>query len=229
MSPALQAVKGNAVLFSEMTPPDGGEDAFNAWYDGHHSPHHVQGVPGFISAMRYRSGVGPHYLAVYELTGPEALDHEEYRKRKLTPDDATRRMLESVSGFTRYIAAEAFSEARVGSPIMPLDAPVIACVFYSVPMEWRGAFDVWYDEEYIPLLLQSPDWLLARRLDVVQSDPEPYTHMMLHYLNDERALRPANLVRANGTEGWQKFAAEPWFAPVLVAYHRRNQRFLKSG
>ncbi len=70
-------VKGGTVLFSEMTPPDGGEDAFNDWYDNHHTPSHVQGVPGFLSAQRYRSPHGPHYLAVYELTSPEALEHEE--------------------------------------------------------------------------------------------------------------------------------------------------------
>ena len=229
MSTALEEVKGNAVLFSEMTPPDGGEDVFNAWYDGHHSPSHVQGVPGFISAMRYRSGIGPHYLAVYELTGPEALDDEEYRKRKLTPDDATRRMLDAVSGFTRYIANEAFCKARADSPVMPLDAPVIACVFYTVPMERRGAFESWYDGEYIPLLLRCPGWLMARRFDVLDCDPEPHTHLMLHYLDSEQALRSPEAVQANASEGWQKFAAEAWFAPVLVAYHRRNDRFLKSG
>jgi heme-degrading monooxygenase HmoA len=84
------AVKGGTVLFSEMTPPDGTEDAFNDWYDNHHSPSHVRGVPGFLSAHRYRSPHGPHYLAVYELDSPEALEHEEYRKRKYTPDAPTK-------------------------------------------------------------------------------------------------------------------------------------------
>ena len=70
----MNNTKGNAVLFSEMTPPTGREDEFNDWYDGHHSPSHVQGVPGFISAMRYQAPTGPHFLAIYELTGPEALE-----------------------------------------------------------------------------------------------------------------------------------------------------------
>ena len=50
MPPSHDSIKGNAVLFSEMTPPDGGEDTFNQWYDGHHTPNHVKGVPGFLSA-----------------------------------------------------------------------------------------------------------------------------------------------------------------------------------
>ena len=118
----MNNTKGNAVLFSEMTPPTGREDEFNDWYDGHHSPSHVQGVPGFISAMRYQAPTGPHFLAIYELTGPEALEHEEYKKRKLTPDDPTYQMLKSVSGFTRYIARERFTLAANGDPDSHLDA-----------------------------------------------------------------------------------------------------------
>ena len=74
--------KGRAILFSEMTPPDGQEHNFNGWYDEHHTPSHVTGVPGFLSAMRYKSDSGPHYLAIYELDSPKALEHEEYKKRK---------------------------------------------------------------------------------------------------------------------------------------------------
>lgn len=229
MSKALAEVKGDTVLFSEMTPPDGGEEAFNDWYDGHHSPSHVQGVPDFISAMRYRSAVGPHYLAVYELTGPEALEHEEYKKRKLTPDDPTYHMLQSVSGFTRYIATEAYCRACDDMPVMPLDATVICCVFFSVPIEQRGAFEDWYDTEHIPILLECPDWLMARRLDIIAWDPEPYTHLILHYLNDERALQSDAVVRSRETKRHDALAAEPWFIPNIVTYNRRNDRFLKSG
>ena len=39
-------IKGQAILFSEMTPPEGREGEFNLWYDEHHSPSHVKGVPG---------------------------------------------------------------------------------------------------------------------------------------------------------------------------------------
>jgi hypothetical protein len=229
MSKTPEEVKGSAVLFSEMTPPDGQEDAFNDWYDGHHSPSHVQGVPGFRSAMRYRSALGPHYLAIYELDGPETLDHEEYKKRKLTPDNPTYQMLQSVTGFTRYIGVEAFCQSREDTVENPLDAPVVLCVFFSVPMEQRGAFETWYDTEHIPMLLECPDWLMARRFDIVTWDPEPYTHMILHYLNDEGALDSEALKRARETEWRKKLAAQPWFTPLFVTYQRRNKRFLKTG
>ncbi|MDC0033539.1 hypothetical protein OAJ57_03125 [Alphaproteobacteria bacterium] len=229
MTPKHEDIRGNAILFSEMTPPDGKEDDFNDWYDGHHSPSHVQGVPGFISAMRYQSGVGPHYLAVYELESPEILKHEEYKKRKLTPDNPTYEMLQSVSGFTRYIGVEAFRKECENPSITPLDAPVILCVFFSVPMESRGNFEDWYDTEHIPMLLECSDWLMARRFDIVQWDPEPYTHVVLHYLNNESALESDALKRSRDTDWRQSLADQPWFTPQFVIYHRRNSRFLKSG
>jgi len=229
MASPLDQIKGNAILFSEMTPPEGREDAFNDWYDNHHSPSHVQGVPGFISAMRYRSADGPHYLAIYELSGADALDHEEYKRRKLTPDDPTYEMLQSVSGFTRYIGVEAFYRERDDAPVSPLDAPVVLCVFFTVPMEERVGFEDWYDSEHIPMLFDCPDWLMARRFDIVAWDPEPYTHLMLHYLNDESALQSDALKRSRETPWRQSLAARPWYAPLFVTYHRRNNRFLKSG
>lgn len=229
MSKTLEEVKGSAVLFSEMTPPDGQEDAFNDWYDGHHTPSHVQGVPGFISAMRYQSQSGPHYLAIYELAGSETLDHEEYKKRKLTPDSPTYEMLQSVSGFTRYIGVEAFSKSREEIKDNPLDAPVVLCVFFAVPMEHRGNFEAWYDTEHIPMLLESPDWLMARRFDIVAWDPEPFTHMIVHYLNDERVM-DSDIVKQSRETEWRKtLATQPWFSPLFVMYHRRNNRFLKTG
>ena len=229
MTADLAGIKGRAILFSEMTPPDGREAAFNDWYDNHHTPSHVRGVPGFLSAMRYRSPAGPHYLAVYELSGADALDHEEYKKRKLTPDNPTYEMLQSVSGFTRYIAVETFCRTRDDAPIVPLDAPIVLCVFFSVPLEQRSVFESWYDDEHIPMLFDCPDWLMVRRFDIVESDPEPYTHLILHYLNDAAALRSDAFKQSYGTPRGPSLAAEPWFKPLYVTYLRRNKRFLKSG
>jgi hypothetical protein len=223
------SIKGRAVLFSEMTPPDGGDDAFNDWYDNHHTPSHVRGVPGFLSAMRYRSDAGPHYLAVYELSGADALNCDEYRSRKLTPDAATKRMLDSVSGFTRYIGEEVFARARGNDPLAALDAPLIHCAFFTVPLEWRGEFEDWFDGEQADALLACEDWLMVRRFEIVDWDPEPHTHMLLHYLADERALHSPELEAARQRSWWRKLAAEPWFMPHKVAYRRRGSRFLKAG
>ena len=220
-------LKGDAILFSEMTPPDGAEDAFNDWYDNHHTPNHVQGVPGFISAMRYRSPAGPHYLAVYELESTDTLQSQEYRRRKFTPDESTRRMLQAVSGFTRYVAVEVFALGRPEPALGPLDAPVLFCQFLSVPGEHWSEFGDWFDREHAPILLSDPDWLMVRRLETVACDPEHYSHIVLHYLADQRALSSETMARARATDWYRKLARHRWFLPHCVTYHRRRDRFVK--
>ncbi len=222
-------VKGGTVLFSEMTPPEDGEDAFNDWYDNHHTPSHVQGVPGFLSAHRYRSPHGPHYLAVYELDSPEALDHKEYRKRKLTPDAATKAMLEKVSGFTRYIATETQLHVREIPDADPIDADVLIAVFLMVPPErWPELMD-WYDTEHTPMLMQNQDWLMVRHMEIYNYEPDPFSHLFLHYVRNVSVLDSAELAAARETPWRNKLAAEEWFTPMAVTYQKRGSRFLKDA
>ncbi len=222
-------IKGTAVLFSEMTPPDGGEDAFNAWYDGHHTPSHVEGVPGFLSAMRYQSPVGPHYLAVYELDGIDTLDSEEYRSRKFTPDDVTRETLSNVTGFTRYIGNEGYFAIDGDDIRTVLDAPVLWCQLLSVPMEERGALESWFDDEYSGLVLEAEGCLGVRRYDIVAWDPEPHTHLFLHYLADRETPQSEAFAEAKSTERYRSLSAKSWFQPTSVMYGRRRTRLLKTG
>jgi len=229
MTTDLTGVKGGAILFSEMTPPSGQEEKFNDWYDGHHSPSHVQGVPGFLSAMRYQSPDGPHFLAVYELEGPEALDHEEYKKRKLTPDNPTYQMLKSVSGFTRYIATEQFVLMQSNVDTNPLNADVLFCALFTVPAKTHEEFETWFDTEHAPMLQQNQSWFCSRRFKIIEQDPEPHTHLILHYLEGKGALEVPERAAASDTEWRNKLASEPWFNPTILTYMKRNNRFLKTG
>ena len=220
------SLKGNAILWSEMTPPPGGEDAFNDWYDRHHTPNHVSGVDGFISAMRYKANHGPHYLAVYELDAVEVLATEAYRSRKYTPDEPMRAMLSKVTGFTRYVARETRSFRGSGGG-EPLDAAFVAGIFHAVPEDRTAAFDAWQEQEHIPRLLDSRDWRMVRRLRTTDTNPWPFTHLAVCYLADARALDDA--ARPSGG-GWEsRLAAEPWFQPHTVVYRRRNDRFTKES
>jgi hypothetical protein len=210
-------IKGKAILFSEMTPPSGKEEEFNDWYDGHHSPSHVQGVPGFISAMRYKSDDGPHYLAVYELTGQEALEHEEYKKRKLTPDDPTYQMLHSVSGFTRYIAEEKSFETASMASLCGLNSQIVYCQFLSLSPDKTPDFVAYFKDEMISSLRAGATWKATRHLKIVQYDPEPYSDLILHYLDE---------INLEGRV-WETRSAGK-FQPHNVFYRRRGSRFLKT-
>jgi hypothetical protein len=221
--------KGGTVLFSEMTPPDGGEDAFNDWYDNHHTPSHVRGVPGFLSAHRYRSPHGPNYLAIYELDSPEVLEHEEYRKRKLTPDAATKAMLDGVSGFTRYIATETKLHVRDNPDGDPIDADVVIGVFLAAPPERWPELMHWYDTEHSPMLMENRDWLMVRHMEIYDYNPDPFSHLFLHYVRNVSVLDSPELAAARETQWRNQLAVEEWFTPLAVTYQKRGTRFLKHA
>lgn len=224
----MTGIRGEAVLFSEMTPRAGNEGVFNAWYDNHHMPNHVKDVPLFISGQRYKSEAGPHYLAVYELVSTEALESEEYRTYKFSPDPGTKAVLDSVTGFTRYIGVEESFRSQAGSEAEGINANVIRAEFYAVPFDNAPEFNEWYDDDYVPMLLQCPDWIMARRLSVVDSDPERYSQMMLHYLNDAGAVDSDAVKRAMRTDRYSRFLEEHWFLAHTVSYRRRGERVLKT-
>jgi antibiotic biosynthesis monooxygenase (ABM) superfamily enzyme len=59
------------------------EAAWNEWYNGVHLPE-ITACPGFTQSARYVSehnGVR-HYVALYELDGPEALHSAEFNQRR---------------------------------------------------------------------------------------------------------------------------------------------------
>jgi hypothetical protein len=99
-----------SVLFSEMTPDAAWEGEFNAWYDEEHIPVRMA-APGFAGAQRYRRDER-NYLAIYDLADPSALNTPKYQAIKGQPSPLTRRMLDSVSGFTRYIGRPISGESK---------------------------------------------------------------------------------------------------------------------
>lgn len=225
----MTAMKGAAILFSEMTPPAGEEDAFNRWYDDHHTPSHVNGVAGFLSARRYRKPEGPNYLAVYELASVAALETPEYVSRKFTPDPSTKLMLSKVTGFTRYIALEQGLYRRPDAGAAALDAPIIHPAFFTVPAAHEQDFDDWYTLDLIPTVLGCTDWLMVRTFRIVAHDPEKFTHMALHYLADPRAKDSPERKAAVASPVRARLAAEPWFRVHATFYTRRPKMFVKGA
>lgn len=200
-----------AVLFSEMTPEPAWEDEFHNWYNTEHIPLRMA-VPGFTSARRYSADDGRGFLAVYEMTSADVLGSPEYGQVKNNPTELTARMLRDVSGFTRYIGPQFSQRTRDGvSAQEALEAPVLYSVFFTVPEEARARFDDWYEKDHAPTLLECEDWLMVRRFDIKTADPEPYTHMALHYLRDLSALDSAARAKARASDWRARIAAEPWF------------------
>lgn len=216
-------MRGGAILFSEMTPPAGQEAAFHDWYDTEHIPIRM-GAPGFVSAQRYRAQSGAGYLAVYEMTTLAALDTPEYRTIKTAPSETTRWMLKNVSGFTRYLGEETYCKMGQGADETAIDAPVLYSVWFNVPPDRAADFDAWYEQDHVPLLLGCADWRMVRRFRITDGEPEHWTHLALHYLNDVKALESPERAQARKTPWRDRLAAEPWFKGKYTLFDRHKER-----
>ena len=77
------------------------EGEFNAWYDEEHFPERL-GVPGFLTARRYRDAVSPHrYAAVYDTASVAVLTSPAYLERLANPTPRTRGIMPRFSNMTR--------------------------------------------------------------------------------------------------------------------------------
>ena len=221
--------KGGGVLFSEMTPPDGAEDHFNDWYNNHHMPSHVYGVPGFRSGQRYKVPDRPDYLAIYDLESPTTLTDDEYINRKYKPDAPTKKMLSEVIAFTRYIGDEISFQVRGGLDVdAALDAPLVLGVFIELPDDAADEFLDWYQTEHTPMVLSSSLWRMVRHMKIVDADPNPFTHMFIHYIESEDALESDELAAARATDWRNRLAQNDWFKTHPVMYHRHGKRYHKG-
>ncbi len=98
----MEAPKTLLVVLSDISREL--EADYLTWYDEEHIPQRLA-VPGFVRASRYQAGdpvfIGtlgmpeqapPKHLAVYEMSGPDVLDSEPYRRLIANPSEWTRRI-----------------------------------------------------------------------------------------------------------------------------------------
>ena len=220
-----ERLKGATVLFTEMTPDMDWEEEFNEWYDTHQIPLRM-GTPGFISAQRYCDADRLNYLSVYEMSAPDVLESEAYRKIRAQPSTKTRWMLENTTSYSRYLGNQ-ISEQRGKGVIEEdaLDAPVLYPVYFSVPDDRADEFNSWYEDEHVPMLLKCSDWLMVRRFEIYDGEPQPWTHLALHYLADLAALDSPERAEAGETKWRKKLAEEQWFRASYRVFDAFGERF----
>lgn len=219
------ATSPSALLFSQMTPPAELEPEFNAWYDEEHVPARLA-LPGFRSARRYRSAEGTgEYVAVYHVDELAAFDTDGYRRLRTTPSARTTRMLDAVSGFTRFTCTV---DSDVGT--MP-DSAYLYVVAFDVPADRVAAYDAWYEQEHTEMLMAADGWTGVRRLVVVDAAGGPWTHLTFHHLSTLDALDSPERTAARAAPMRAKLVEEPWFSrsrrwiyePLPVTTARSNE------
>jgi len=222
-------LQGGTVLLSGLSPDMEWEDEFNEWYNEHQIPNRMD-VPGFIGARRYRDPERPNYLTVYEITGTKVLDSPEYTKVRNQPNARTAWMLANMLETSRYLGNEISDQRRDDVGDEPsLDAPVLYAVFFSVPDDQADDFNRWYEEEHIPMLLKCADWLRVRRFEIYEGEPQPWSHLALHYLADMSAFDSAERAAARTTEWYKRLAEEPWFQAGYLVFDALGERFTGKG
>jgi hypothetical protein len=89
---------------------------YEAWYQQDHVPDRL-GIPGFLSARRYRRLNGPRaeFLTFYETATPQVLCSAPYLKRLAEPTDWTARIMAHFRTMSRSICRVALDEGQAGA------------------------------------------------------------------------------------------------------------------
>lgn len=188
------------LLLTLTEPPPAMTEEFNAWYDDEHMAERLS-IPGFLSARRWQRDCAPgegRYLATYELTSPGVLETPEYLAH--VGDNQTpwsKRCLGNATVFRRW-ACEQISPGN-RSPEESAGAVFLACG--DVPASHEEEFNRWYDMEHLPLLLQVPGVLGARRFRASTGSPR---YIALYDLVDAQVPEQPAWQSATRTEWAQR-------------------------
>jgi hypothetical protein len=187
------------LLLTLTEPPAAMDEEFNAWYDTEHLGERLA-IRGFLSARRWVRDCKPgegKYLATYELTSPGVLDTPDYLARignNLSP--WSKRCLGKATAFRRWACEQIVPGNRL--PDEGAKALFLACG--DVPAAHEEEFNRWYDMEHLPLLLQVPGVLGARRFRASTGSPR---YIALYDLANEAVPRDPAWQSALETE-WAK-------------------------
>lgn len=205
-----------ALLYVQMDPPPGAEDAFHAWYDDHMAARIA--VPGFLNSSRYRAidPEGPRHLAVYDLTDASVLTspaYEALREREANnPRD--REMRASFPFVERRLYRCIDTDEPWAAPWTERGqfTPFLMSVALEPPPDGVQEFHDWYREEHSPMLMRADGWRRIRRYEQVEGNGPRF--MALHELESLGGYE---------TEAYRAATSTPWRERVIGAVVRRER------
>lgn len=185
---------------------------FDVWYCGEHLCELAKTVQG-AALRRYAAPARAAYLAVGEIDGaraaPAAIDLPE--------------LPAMVAHAERFIGEPLATKRRRDASADVIESAIVYPAFLRVPDERMDEVCRWYDEEHLPMLMDCPQWAMARRFRIAPGQGLDWTHVALHYLSDIRALQSPQRDAARKTPWRDALIAEGWFAPEYrVCYRARD-------
>jgi hypothetical protein len=203
----MMAKKGRGLLMVYVDVPAPYEDEFNRWYNEEHIPERLA-IPGVLNAARYEAvRGGPHYLACYELSEPEAYFSASWQRCLANPTPWTQRMSPHTIGsrvvrnLYRLLYPDSVSEEMAQAEM----SPALLVGRMDVPSHLDVTFNTAYNEERLPLYRTIPGYIRARRFRAIQREPgdEPRYTTVHECQRPEVADSPAwEAVRKASTPVW---------------------------
>ena len=189
--------------------------AFNDWYNQVHVPE-IMACPGFLSSVRYEEvDADGRYMAMYELSGLEALESDEFGTAR-----GWKEMQPVVLGSNNAVWTHLYTAAP-GSGGRSNAAPaLLRCNRSAVVPERDAQFNQWYNETHLPELLECPGWLSASRYEAVRGTPK---YLALYDLADAAALESPEYFKARGFK-----EMEPYVTEVSILAYRPIFRWLQE-
>lgn len=160
--------EARALMYVQMDPPPGAEDAFHAWYDDHAAKR--RSLPGFRSARRYWNvnPYGPRHLAWYDLDDASALASPTYRDLRERERDVDQAFMGGLTMVDRRVY-EALDLGQPWTRPWTDQAPYLITMTMDPLPEMVDDYHRWYLDEHIPMLMETvPGWrriLRYRQLD----------------------------------------------------------------
>lgn len=97
----MRAIPGLLAVWNDIAAED--EAEFNAWYVEEHVPERL-GVPGILTARRYRDAAAPlSYAAIYDIESVAALAAPAYLERLANPTPRTRAIMPRFRNMARAV------------------------------------------------------------------------------------------------------------------------------
>ncbi len=195
--------KGDGLLlvYSDVAPEN--DEEYNRWYNEEHIPERLS-IPGVLDAARYEAVQGgPKYLACYELDSHEAWYSDEWQKWLREPTEWSRRMSPSVIG-TEYIrnlyqrvhpAELSEDTAQAGM------SPLILVGRMSIPDHLEERWNDAYNNERLPMALDVPGYIRARRFQAVMGEPKYAT------VHEMESLEVA---QSEAWQNWSRIVTPVW-------------------
>jgi hypothetical protein len=110
----MSAHPGLLAVWNDIAAED--EAEFNAWYEQEHVPERL-GIPGILTARRYRDAAAPSsYAAIYDTESVAALASPAYLERLANPTPRTRAIMPRFRNMTRAVCAIAADFGPLRSP-----------------------------------------------------------------------------------------------------------------